>query len=218
MRKCLFAGLITFLPLIVTYIVVAFCIGIITAPFEYVTAFVLKKTELLDNGLGFLSSEKAISIVSKVLILTMIVFFIYFVGFIAARVMLHSWVSRLDELLKKIPIFSTFYRPLKELVHSFFNPPLETVRQSVLIRFPSSDQITVGIATGEFTAALLDNQQSHIEYVSVFIPSTPNATNGYLCSFEKSSVRQLDMPADEALKYVMSLGSTNTPQVIAIKE
>lgn len=218
MRKCLFAGLITFLPLIVTYIVVVFCIGIITAPFEYATAFVLKKTELLDNGLGFLSSEKAISIVSKTLILLMIITFIYFVGFIAARLMFHSWACRLDELLKKIPIFSTIYRPLKELVHSFFNPPLETVRQTVLIRFPSSDQITIGIATGEFTAKLKDKQQTAEQYVSVFIPSTPNATNGYLCSFEKSTVKLLDMPADEALKYVLSLGSTNTPQVIAIKE
>lgn len=218
MRKCFFLGLVTFLPLIVTYIVVVFCVRLITAPFEYATAYVLHKTHLFDDGVGFLSAEAAISLISKTLILFFILAFIFIVGFIAARLMFHSWACHLDELLKKIPIFSTIYRPLKELIYNFFNPPVNTVRQSVLIRYPSSDQITVGIATGEFTAALRDNQESHVEYVSVFIPSTPNATNGYLCSFEKSSVQQLDMPADEALKYVLSLGSTNTPQVIAIKE
>lgn len=218
MRKCFFAGLITFLPIIVTYIVVIFCIGIITAPFEKLTAFLLLKTHLFDDGMGFLTQEQAISLISKLFILLMILAVIFATGFIAARVMFHSWGHYLDNLLRKVPVIKTIYTPSKELVYNFFNPPLDTIRQSVLIRFPSSDQITVGIATGEFTAQLQNTQKAPQQYVSVFIPSTPNATNGYLCSFEKSTVRQLDIPADEALKYVMSLAATNTPQVIAIKE
>lgn len=207
MKRCFIVGLMTLLPVLVTYIVIVFLIGLITRPFDYVVTLCLEKSHLFDNGVSFLSEAAAIAIVSKLLILLTICLLIYSVGFIAHRFVSQSWVHYFDELMRKIPFVRSIYGPSKELIHTFLNPPAEVPRHAALVPYPSAYERTLGIVTGEYR--LVEQ-----EYVSVFIPSTPNATNGYLCNFLKSDITLVDVPADEALKYVLSFANTR----IAIKE
>lgn len=215
MRKCFFAGVVTLLPVIITFIILIFCLNIITGPFEYFVNLILRSTHLFDHGLWIFNADQTIYYIAKLLIIIDLALFICLIGFLATKVVLSSWGKWIEDLMSKIPVIRHIYGPSKELVHTYFNPPAEVPRKAVLVPYPSENQLTVGIVTAEFTAKLYGSEKMTQEYVSVLIPSTPNATGGYLCSFLRSDVKPFDLPAEEALKYIMSFASNNS---IAIKE
>ncbi len=205
MRKSFIIGLITLLPVIVTYIIIAFLLGLITAPFEYVVRLSLIKTGVFSDGLGVFTHEQIIKFFSTIFIVAFLICFIFLVGFFAARVVFHPLGHFIDGLMQKIPVVRSIYNPSKQLVNAFFKPQEEVERQAVLVPYPSKEQRTVAIVTGEFEADFGSDQKQ--QYVSVLVPSTPNATGGFLCSFPKRVVEPFNMPADEALKYIMRFAS-----------
>ncbi|MBS0636622.1 MAG: DUF502 domain-containing protein [Verrucomicrobia bacterium] len=208
-RQFFFAGLVVLLPVLVTYVVITFLIGLITAPFEHTVSFLLLNSHLFENGFGIFTSDQIIHFVSKLLIIMTILLSIFLVGFFAARYAFVSWGYIIDNTLLKIPYVRSVYGSAKELAYTFLDPPQgAALSQAVLVPYPTSEQLTMGLVTGEFT---FEGKM----YISVFVPSTPNTTNGYLCSYPKEMVQVVDLPADEALKYIMSLSSCKT---IAVKE
>ena len=64
----------------------------------------------------------------------------------------------------------------------------------------------MAFVSGSIPQALQNSLPQDEEYVSVYVPTTPNPTGGYYIMVKKSDVRELDMSVDEALKYVISLG------------
>ncbi len=212
MRKCFLVGLITLLPVILTYVILAFGIGIVTSPFERLVNFTLDKFPLFEDGFGIFTHRQVVGFLSKILILCLLVLFITLIGFLAARVFFHTWGYYFDRLMRKIPIVRRIYGPSKELVDALFRHEQDAPRKAVMVPYPTYKNKAVGILTGEFNLKLKDKNEA---FCSVFVPATPNATSGFLCSFRKEDVIPLDLTADEALKYVMSFASTNP---IAIKE
>ena len=84
MKKSFFAGLITLLPVLITYIILALAIRLITGPYEYVGGVLLKKLPFLDHGFWIFSHEEIIYILSRVLILLLLIAMIFFIGFFAS--------------------------------------------------------------------------------------------------------------------------------------
>ena len=198
MRKCFFAGLVTLLPIIVTYVVIVFGLGIITSPFEEFVSFLLEKSHLLDD-------ENVIYYVSKFLIIASLTFFIFWVGYFTINVLFHSYGYFIDGVVRKIPLIRGVYGSSKELVDILFASTPAIARKAALVPYPSKDQFAVGIVTGEFTAHFKDKDE---RFISVYVPGTPNATAGFMCSYRKEDVQDLDLTADEALKYIMSFANT----------
>lgn len=196
MRKNLLAGFVTLLPLIVTYVIVVFGIGLITSPFENLVQFILSHLHLFDNGVGLFTREQVTNVVSKICIITTLICFVIFVGWLAQWVIFHSWGYYFDCILRKIPFINRVYKTSKDLVDALFMTKADTNRKAALVPYPTLEQRTLGIATGEF---VLDEP-----YLCVLVPSTPNATAGYLVAFPKSQVTLLEMSGDEAIKSVMS--------------
>jgi uncharacterized membrane protein len=201
MKKYLVAGFVALLPLILTYVIVVFGLGLITSPFENLVHFILSHLHLFDRGIGILTREQLIHFVSKICIIFSLIAFVILVGMLAQWVMFHSWGYYFDRLLRKIPVVSRVYKTSKDLVDALFLTKSDTSRKAVLVPYPSSDQLTLGISTGEYEMILHENKET---FVSVLIPSTPNATAGYLVSYPKSLVTYLEMSGEEALKNVMS--------------
>jgi len=209
MKKSFFAGLITLLPILITYIILALAIRLITGPYEYVGGVLLKKVPFLDQGFWIFTHEEIIQILSKLLIILLLIGLIFLIGFFASKISFHPIGHYIDKVLMKTPVVRSIYGPSKELVNVFFTPQeAQANRQAVLVPYPSAAELTVGIVTAEFTAKLKNKKK---DYVSVFVPSTPNATGGYLCTFEKSHVTPLYLPADVALKSVMSFKVSKGP-------
>lgn len=158
---------------------------------------------LFNEGFWIFSREQLIQFTSQICIIAAILGFIVLVGMLGRYFFFHSLASYFETLLRKIPIINKIYGPSKDIVDAIFSAKADFVRKAVIVPYPTNDQKTIGIATGEYHVHINGKEET---LVSVFIPSTPNATAGYLCNFPKHEIDYLEMSADDALKTVMSLG------------
>lgn len=116
-----------------------------------------------------------------------------------------NYVVRLGErLLKRVPVVSSLYGSVKQVSDTLFSSSGNAFRQAVLIPYPHADSYTIafltGVPGGDVTNHLVG------DYVSVYVPTTPNPTSGFFLMMERSRVKELDMTVDAALKYIVSMG------------
>ena len=109
-----------------------------------------------------------------------------------------------EKLLDRIPVVNKIYGAVKQVSDTLFSSSGEAFRKALLVRYPHQDSWTIAFLTGapggDIACHLAD------EYVSVYVPTTPNPTSGFFLIMKKSEVIELDMDVDEALKYIISMG------------
>lgn len=116
-----------------------------------------------------------------------------------------NYVVRLGErLLKRIPVVSSLYGSVKQVSDTLFSSSSNAFRHAVLIPYPHADSYTIAFLTGVPGGDV----KNHLvgDYVSVYVPTTPNPTSGFFLMMERSKVVELDMTVDAALKYIVSMG------------
>jgi len=197
MKKYFLAGLVTLLPLAVTFWVIAVVVRFLTKPFqEFVISF-------LNTFPGFGQLPPGPSrVISEILILIVLFLFTLFLGFIAQRYFFHQLIKFGDKILYKIPLVNKVYKTSKDIVLSLFNNKSQSFKQVVLINFPYNGAYCLGLISSEAPGTCSSSIDT--EMVSVFIPTTPNPTTGYLLMCRKSDLIHLKMKAEDAIKYVVS--------------
>jgi uncharacterized membrane protein len=197
MKKYFLAGLVTLLPLAVTFWVIAVVVRFLTKPFqEFVISF-------LNTFPGFGHVPPGPTrVISEILILIVLFLFTLFLGFIARRYFFHQLLKFGDKLLYKIPLVNKVYKTSKDIVLSLFNNKNRSFKQVVLINFPYNGAYCLGLISSEAPGTCSNSIDT--EMVSVFIPTTPNPTTGYLLMCRKSDLIHLKMKAEDAIKYVVS--------------
>jgi uncharacterized membrane protein len=116
-----------------------------------------------------------------------------------------NYVVRIGEkLLKRIPVVSSLYGSVKQVSDTLFSSSGNAFRKAVLIPYPHADSYTIAFLTGTPGGDV----KNHLvgQYVSVYVPTTPNPTSGFFLMMEQSRVVELDMTVDAALKYIVSMG------------
>jgi uncharacterized membrane protein len=190
LRRYLFAGLIVWVPILVTFVVVRFIVDLLDQsiallPFKY-------QPEQLFGvaipGLGV--------IVSLLLLLI--------TGIIATNLFGQKLVSWSELLLDKIPLVRTIYNAAKQMAQAIFSTNSQAFRKVLLVEYPRKGLWSIAFQTGTVTKQIMDHTQT--EMISIFIPTTPNPTSGFFMMVSKADVVELDMSIDEALKCVISLG------------
>jgi uncharacterized membrane protein len=118
----------------------------------------------------------------------------------------------MDAALLRIPLLNKVYGTVKQ-VNESFSSNKSSFKQVVLISFPHKDSRSIGFVTGEQRG--LDNQK----WISVFIPTTPNPTSGFLVLVGETEITKLDMTVAEGIKLIISLGaiSPDAPNLAALK-
>nr|WP_034618622.1 MULTISPECIES: DUF502 domain-containing protein [Chitinibacter] len=135
-------------------------------------------------------------------ILTFLV--LLFTGMVATNVLGRRLLQLGESLLKRIPIVRSIYNSVKQVSDTVFSDSGQAFRKAVLVQFPHQGTWAVGFHTGTPGGEIGDKLDG--ELISVFVPTTPNPTSGFLFMARKSDVKELDMSVDEALKYVISMG------------
>jgi uncharacterized membrane protein len=115
------------------------------------------------------------------------------------------WFRQWDRLFANIPIFKSIYTSVKKVSNTLFSSDGKAFRKAMLIQYPRAGAWTIAFQTGspggEVAAHLGE------EFVSVYVPTTPNPTSGFFLMLPRSEVIELEMSVDEALTYVISMGS-----------
>ena len=134
-------------------------------------------------------------------------FIITFIGWLSLSFLGRKFLNLFNNILKKIPILRTIYSAIGQMTQTFTNTDSKR-KNVVLVEYPRKGSWAVGFATkdnvGEITT------KTNKKLVNVFVPTTPNPTSGFLLMFPKDEVIYLDMTFEEASKFIVSAGTSDT--------
>jgi uncharacterized membrane protein len=200
MKKYLLAGVLVWLPIAVTFWFIHWII------------------ESLDQILLWLppklQPEYMIGIKIPGLGVVLTLLGMVLTGILAANVLGQKILEIWDRLLSRIPVVKSIYSGVKQVGDTLLSESGQAFRQAVLVRYPHQNTWTIAFLTGKTPEAIIplahEKQLAEDEWLSLYVPTTPNPTSGYLIMARKSDTIPLDMSVDEALKYVISMGVVYT--------
>jgi uncharacterized membrane protein len=206
-KKYLIAGLLVWLPLAITIWVLQAALGLLDGVFSWA----------LNAGRAVLpvGAEAPIDLLLKIPGLGVVVMLLglLLTGVFATNIA-GQWALRQGhKLLVKIPIVKSIYSSVQQVSDTLFSSSGNAFREAVLVQYPRQGSWTIAFVTGRpgGEAAL------HLpgEYLSVYVPTTPNPTSGFFLMVPLADVVVLRMSVDEALKYVISMGVVAPPMHLA---
>ena len=140
-------------------------------------------------------------------VLTLLIVFV--TGLLAANFIGQRLVRFWEGVLARIPVVKSIYNGVKQVTDTLFSSTGQAFRKALLVQYPREGSWTIAFQTGSPGGDVVDHL--HGEYVSVYVPTTPNPTSGFFLMMPQADVIELDMSVDEALKYIVSMGVVRPP-------
>jgi len=130
-------------------------------------------------------------------------------GMLAANFLGRRLFSLSEKILGRIPLVRSIYQSVKQVSDTLLAPNGQAFRQAVMIRYPHHGSWSIAFLTGSPTGEIA----SHLagDFVSVYVPTTPNPTSGFFLLMPRADVIPLTMSVDTALKYIVSMGVVTPP-------
>jgi uncharacterized membrane protein len=136
-------------------------------------------------------------------LLTLLIIFV--TGLVATNIFGQQLIVLWESFLSRVPFVKSIYSSVKQVSDTLFSNSGNAFRKAVLVQFPRDGSWTIAFITGTPGGDVLNHL--HGDYISVYVPTTPNPTGGYFLMLPKADVIELDMSVDEALKYIISMGT-----------
>jgi len=134
-------------------------------------------------------------------------FLITFIGWLSLSFLGKKLLDLFNRILKKIPILRTIYSAIGQMTETFTKND-NSKKNVVLIEYPRKGCWAVGFATKDNSGEI--SSKTNKKLVNVFVPTTPNPTSGFLIMFPKDEMIYLDMTFEEASKFIVSAGTSDT--------
>lgn len=199
LRKWLLAGLLVIVPVAITAAVLRWVIDTLDQTLQ-----ILPSAWQPDRLIG-------VHIPGFGVLLTLAILLV--VGATASNFVGKKLVSLGDAVVSRIPVVRGIYSSVKQVSDTLFSESGNAFRTAVLVQWPRADVWTVAFVTGT-PGGDVANYLREDEFVSVYVPTTPNPTGGYFVMLRKSDCIELKMSVDEALKYVVSMGVVSPQRTI----
>jgi len=200
-RRNVFAGIFTIIPLWLTWIVFTFIL-------ETLSDIGKPTVQVLSDSLGEYSPSVAhwltTSSFQGILAALLTVVGLYFLGWMTTQVIGRRLLQLVDTIINKIPLAQTIYGASKKLITVLSGDQAQDFKRVVLIDFPSDNLKTVGFVTAVFKEAKTDE-----DLASVYVPTTPNPTSGYLEIVPISRIIETKWTFDEAMTFIISGGAVS---------
>lgn len=190
LRKSFIAGLLIWLPIASTFFVLKLLINVING-----ATGLLPARWHPEELLGFTIPGFGILLSVVVLILT---------GLLVTNIFGRQLVNAWESLINRIPMVRTVYNTVKQVLEILLSSNSRSFRQVLLIEYPRKGLWAMGFKTNE--SLNFGNVYAVPEVWSVFIPTTPNPTSGFVILVPKEDIRVLDMTVEEGFKWMLSLG------------
>ena len=191
LRKYFISGLLVWLPIWVTLMVMKFLVDILSK-----SLVLLPPQFQPDVLLGVHIPGIGVIITVAVILVT---------GLLAANFIGRRFVNFGDAIMSRIPLVRTVYTGVKQVTQTLFTPGGQSFRKVLLVQYPCEGVWSMAFQTGEVSKEV-ESVLGGEQFVSYFIPTTPNPTSGFLMMAPRSKVIELDISVDQALKFVISLG------------
>ncbi len=208
-KKYIIAGLLTWLPLAITIWLVLWLLGVTDGVFAWflkgVVALVPQSTGIVD----LLTKIPGLSAV--VLALLMLA-----TGMFVTNVFGQWWFRQWDSLMHRIPLVKSIYSSVKQVSDTLFSTSGNAFREAVLVQYPREGSWTVAFVTGRPGGEVAEKLDG--DWVSVYVPTTPNPTSGFFLIMRRDEIRPLSMSVDQALKYVISMGVVSPDAAAALDD
>ncbi|MCK6425032.1 MAG: DUF502 domain-containing protein [Burkholderiaceae bacterium] len=206
MKKYIVAGLLVWLPLAITIWVLAWVLGVLDGVFQS-----------LLGALGALlpqSAQQALDQLAQIpgLGVVLLLLAMLLTGMFVANIVGQWWIHQWHRLMSQIPIVKSIYSSVKQVSDTLFSSSGQAFREAVLVQYPRQGLWTIAFVTGRPGGEVATHL--HDDYLSLYVPTTPNPTSGFFLMAARADVRPLAMSVDEALKYIISMGVV-TPGVPA---
>lgn len=195
MKKYFITGLLVLVPLFITVWVLSSLIG------------------MMDQSLLLLpeswrpKAQLGLEIPGIGAILTLLIIFV--TGVVATNFFGQQLILVWESLLARVPVVKSIYASVKQVSDTLFSDSGNAFRQAVLVQFPREGAWTIAFITGTPGGDVANHLVG--DYVSVYVPTTPNPTGGYFLMMPRADIKPLDMTVDAALKYIISMGVVSPP-------
>ncbi len=190
LRNYFIAGIVAIIPIGITLYLTMFIID--------VSSKLIPKEINPNNYLPF--SIPGLEIILSIIIIT-------FIGGLSVSFIGKKILQLINDLFKKIPFLRTIYSAINQMTESFTNKD-KGKKSVVLVEYPRKGSWAVGFATKDNEGEI--SKKTNSELVNVFVPTTPNPTSGFLLMFPKKEIIYLDMTFEEASKFIVSAGTSNS--------
>lgn len=194
-RRNLLAGVLVLLPLYLTYVILVKLFLVIDGIFNRVA------TRALVAALGFPISED--QVIYGLGIITLFILVVA-VGWIARNYFGNQLFLWFNRRLDHVPIVNMVYKTLRQISEAIFSGNKEAFKKPVLIEYPKKGLFTLAFKTTDTTGTVRNAIGE--ESITVFLPSTPNPTTGYVLFVPATQVIDVDLTTEEALKLIISGG------------
>ena len=198
-RRNFFAGLAVILPAVVSIAIVVWLFGTVTVFTDRVLFFLPRRWTHAEGGTGSLLWY------CSLLALVVVIVLISLLGALARYYVGRQLIALFDHLLMRIPLLNKIYGTIKQVNAAFSSGKKSSFKQVVMIEFPRAGQYSIGFITSEHTEEIQVKTKEKV--VSVFVPTTPNPTSGFLVLVPETGVTRLKMSVAEGIRFIISLGS-----------
>ena len=190
LRKYLLAGIVALAPFLVTVALINWLI------------------ELSDSAVAMLPPEYRPEVLFGADIpglgIILALLLIIVIGMVTTHFIGNQLMRLVDRTMERIPLVRTIYKATRQLLEATLSDSSKAFQKVVMVPFPNKGTMVIGFVTGETTVAIHGSDETRI---SVFVPSTPVPTTGWLLFIEPSEIVHLDMSVEEGMKLVLSGGT-----------
>ena len=191
MKKYLITGLLIWIPIVITVWVLKLIVDALDQ-----TLLLLPPEVRTEHWLG-------LHVPGMGVVMTLLIVFV--TGLLATNLIGARLVQLWHDVLHRIPVFNSIYSSVKQISDTLFSSSGQAFRKALLVQWPREGMWTIGFLTGVPGGDVVNHLEG--DYVSVYVPTTPNPTGGYFVIVARKDVVELDMSVDEALKYIISMGA-----------
>ena len=203
MKKYLIAGLLVWLPLAITIWVLHSVLGLLDGVFAWLLS---GSQAVLPNAahspLEMLKRVPGLGVIVMVVALLL-------TGMFATNIVGQWWLAQGSRMLSRIPIVKSIYSSVKQVSDTLFSSSGNAFREAVMVQYPRAGSWTIAFVTGRPGGEAAEHL--HGDYLSLYVPTTPNPTSGFFLMVPRADVIALTMSVDEALKYIISMGVVAPP-------
>ena len=190
MKKYLITGLLIWVPLVITLWVLSLLVDTLDQ-----SLLLLPVSWQPRSWIGFHIPGLGALLTLAVVLAT---------GVFAANILGQRLVLYWEGLLARIPIFKSLYFSVKQVSDTLFSSSGLAFRKALLVQYPRQGSWTIAFLTGQPGGDVANHLKG--DYVSVYVPTTPNPTSGFFLMMPAADVVELDISVDAALKYIISMG------------